>query len=427
MHRCPFPNPTHPERRHRGLASFAGLGIGSRQKALSVLGTWVVDRDALDPIRAIEEIIAGAHPIESNHDSGWVIMLSYELGRRIEPKAHHQTPHLDTTTSFPLAVVQRWVGDELEQGNESTDYQLGPVRSSMGRKGYIDAVERTLAYIRAGDIYQANIAHHLDAPFSGSVTACFTDLTEGADPRFGAMMCFDHEGTRHAICSISPELFLEYDPQTRLIRTEPMKGTRPIGADVSELRESIKDRAELDMITDLMRNDLGRVAALGSVRVTNHRHIDSHRSGVLQASSSVEGRLAAGNGFGEILRATFPPGSVTGVPKVRAMQIIDELEVQPRNAYCGSMLVLDDHGAIKASVSIRTAHIWGDIDPDQPDVIHNGHFNYAVGAGVVADSDPEAEWAETLTKASVLGSALGIKLDTVSDHDGESCEKLESD
>jgi len=415
MHRCPPPNPTAPRFLLRGQATLAGLGIVSLERTVNILDTWVIDRDASDPIRAIEEIIAGARPFESNQDSGWIIMLSYELGRRIEPKAHHQTPHLDntlldTTLSFPLAVVQRWVGDELEQGNESTDYQLGPVRSSMGRQGYIDAVERTLAYIRAGDIYQANIAHHLDAPFSGSVSACFSDLAVGADPRFGAMMCFDHEGTRHAICSISPELFLEYNPETRIIRTEPMKGTRPIGADVSELRESIKDRAELDMITDLMRNDLGRVSALGSVRVTNHRHIDSHRSGVLQASSSVEGRLAAGNGLGEILRATFPPGSVTGVPKVRAMQIIDELEAQPRNAYCGSMLVLDDCGAIKASVSIRTAHIWGDIDPDQPDVIYNGHFNYAVGAGVVADSDPEAEWAETLTKAAVLHSVLGIEI-----------------
>ena len=190
-----------------------------------------------------------------------------------------------------------------------------------------------------------------------------------------------------------------------------MKGTRPGGGDHAELRDSVKDRAELDMITDLMRNDLGRICTLGSVRVKDPRSIESHQSGVIQASSRIEGQLRSGVGLGEIIRAVFPPGSVTGAPKVRAMQIIDELEHQPRSPYCGSMLLLDDAGAMHASVLIRTTHIWGGIDPEVSDGILNGRFSYPVGAGVVADSDSAEEWAETLVKAAILDKALGIDLD----------------
>lgn len=340
-------------------------------------------------------------------------MLSYELGRVIEPKAQRSK---NETSSFPLAVVQRWEACEAKSVAQAGEYAIGPAKSSMGKDRYIAAVERTQAYIATGDIYQANIAHHLCASFSGSASACFADLAGFAQPKLGSMMAFDYLGARHAICSISPELFIECDLESRLIRTEPMKGTRPIDGDADELRDSIKDRAELDMIIDLMRNDLGRVCRLGSVKVVEPRKIEAHKSGVLQASATIEGRLADGVGFGEIIRAAFPPGSVTGAPKVRAMQIIDELEAdeqryQPRDAYCGAMVVMDDQGMIKASVSIRTAHIWGVIDPNNPDSILNGQFVYPVGAGIVADSDPQEEWEETLIKAEVLRSALGIEFE----------------
>ncbi|HCT45306.1 MAG TPA: hypothetical protein DF699_08845, partial [Phycisphaerales bacterium] len=192
--------------------------------------------------------------------------------------------------------------------------------------------------------------------------------------------------------------------------TEPMKGTRSIDGDAAELEQSPKDRAELNMITDLMRNDLGRVCRLGSVRVSQARKIEPHASGVIQASSVIEGLLREGIGIGALIRAIFPPGSVTGAPKVRAMQIIDELEQRPRRSYCGSMMHIDERGNIEASVCIRTAHIWGEAGASGPARITNGQFVYPVGAGIVADSDPESEWQETLVKAGVLRTALGLDL-----------------
>ena len=388
----------------------AGLGNACAGINARVVGTWVIEKTDSDPVGSIARILTGDHRSRSTSDSGWLVMLSYELGRRIESKAVHSlSTRMGEANEFPIAVIQRWEAAESCTPPAGT-YQVGELKSSMGKDGYISAVERTKGYIRAGDIYQANIAHHLVAPFSGDASECFDALSQAAEPRFGSMMIFDHAGIRHAIGSISPELFLQADLTARTIRTEPMKGTRPIGADAAELRDSIKDRAELDMITDLMRNDLGRVCTLGSVQVIETRKIEPHKSGVLQASSVIDGQLAEGVGITEIINATFPPGSVTGAPKVRAMQIIDELEDRARDSYCGSMMVIDDSGRINANVAIRTAHIWGGVDPRGSSSILNGQFVYPVGAGVVADSDPEAEWAETLIKAGVLRSALGLEV-----------------
>ncbi len=393
-----------------GPVVLAGLGHGLSTENKRVEQTWIIEHDESDPARTIEGVISGYaedRSDSSESDSGWLVMLSYELGAKLEPKAAHQH---GSASGFPLAVIQRWRASN-DQPSEAASYRVGTLASSMGKAGYIAAVERTQAYIRAGDIYQANIAHQLECGFSGCARSCFDALCSSAQPRYGSMMVFEHRGQRHAIASISPELFLECDFNTRRIRTEPMKGTRPIGSDESELRDSPKDRAELDMITDLMRNDLGRLCAMGTVRVAEPRKIEAHQSGVLQASSVVEGVLAQGVGLRDIIRATFPPGSVTGAPKVRAMQIIDELEARPRNSYCGSMLNLDDHGHLTSAVSIRTAHIWGEPDPDNPAGMLDGRLVYPVGAGVVADSDPTSEWAETLVKARVLEAALGLGLD----------------
>ncbi len=382
-----------------------------------VLSTYIVDAQDPDPIASIEQrvgSVAACSGHENSGSSGWTVLLGYELGRSIESRAQYdQHAGRDESHSFPLAVIQRWElvsKDDHKQQSDSDAFEIGSLTSSMGRTGYIAAVEAVQEYIRAGDIYQANIAHHLIGSFSGSPNACFDSLVQDAEPRLGSMMVFDYHGVRHAVLSVSPELFFEYDSSSRLIVTEPMKGTRPSGSDPIELRDSIKDRAELDMITDLMRNDLGRVCELGSVRVVDPRVIESHKSGVLQASSKIQGRLRAGMGLGEILRATFPPGSITGAPKVRAMQIIDELERRPRDSYCGSMLSITDDGSIRGSVLIRTAHIRGKACAGSSDCIDQGEFVYPVGAGIVADSDPQAEWEETLVKAAVLRNALGADL-----------------
>ena len=363
------------------------------------------------PVDTLQTLVDAEH--KPSFASGWIFMLGYELGRSIEPKAIA----VDSSPSTPPIVALRWEGAWLADGGEPQwvgprerrfelreqsgglpPFALGEPVSSMGRGGYIRAVERVLEYIRAGDIYQANIAHHIRVPFEGSTRGAASALFSAADPAFGAAFSFEHAGQQHQVVSVSPELFLSFDPATRILSTRPMKGTRPGTADPAELMHASKDRAELNMIIDLMRNDLGRVCNLGSVRVTRPRTIEHHGSGVLQATASVEGVVRDPCALQDILRACFPPGSVTGAPKIRAMQIIDELEGAPRGPYCGSVLVLNDSGSFVSSVGIRTAHIAGDT------------LSYATGAGIVADSVPAQEWDETMIKAAILERALGVDL-----------------
>jgi anthranilate/para-aminobenzoate synthase component I len=177
-----------------------------------------------------------------------------------------------------------------------------------------------------------------------------------------------------------------------------MKGTRPANADPAELAAAEKDRAELAMIVDLMRNDLARVCELPTVRVEEARAVDAHAGSVLQATATVAGRLRTDRTLGDALRATFPPGSVTGAPKIRAMQIIDELETAPRHLYCGVAGWIGDDGACELSVTIRAAIVSGAGASRRVDV--------HAGAGIVADSEPEAEWTETLLKTEVMRKAL---------------------
>jgi para-aminobenzoate synthetase component 1 len=400
-------DPRDPAHETQG-AYYRAAGLGGQVGSRIVGGCWCIEHPESDPIDRIEQIVR-EHTTEG---CSWAIMLSYELGCFAEPRAD---AGLEDPLGFPLCVLMRLGEPMHDQEHAPTSYGLGRATSMTGRARYIEQVEQVRAYIAAGDIYQANIAHHLSALFKGDPIACSHELQRGAAPRYGATMRFDHAGKMHTICSISPELFVRLDRSSAIVQSEPMKGTRAIGSDANELEQSPKDRAELNMITDLMRNDLGRVCSLGSVRVRQARKIEPHASGVIQASSVVEGTLRDGIGLASILRAIFPPGSVTGAPKVRAMQIISELERRPRRAYCGSMLHIDQRGNIEASVSIRTAHIWGEADPDQPGSIRDGQFVYPVGAGIVTDSDPSAEWAETLVKAAVLERVLGVDLTDLGD------------
>lgn len=298
---------------------------------------------------------------------------------------------------------------------DSTPSTTAPLTPAWPRAQYTAAVAECLRLIAAGDAYQINLAHHLTAPFRGDALALYTRLAAAANPAHPGFLCWDDAptpdkpSTRHAVLSISPELFLTYDPATRLIRTQPMKGTRPISGDPAELRASEKDRAELNMIVDLMRNDLGRVAVPGSVRVTRPRDIDPHANSVWQATATVEATLRDDQTPADLLAAAFPPGSVTGAPKVRAAQIIRSLEPLPRGPYCGSLIRLRPDGAFTASVLIRTAHIHGTPDPSNPHAFLDARLDFPVGAGIVADSDPHTEWQETLTKARVLTDILGLQ------------------
>jgi len=347
-----------------------------------------------------------------------VILLPYDLAETCEP-AIARVPAAGAGEPVPLVIQTLAPPSDEPPDPTSTpapsSFTVGPLTPTNPRAHYTNAVREALRLIAAGDAYQINLAHHLTADFTGDALALYTRLAAATNPDHGGFLCWDdppsetdRPNRRHAVVSLSPELFLDYDPATRTVRTKPMKGTRPFDADPAELRASEKDRAELNMIVDLMRNDLGRVAVPGSVRVTRPRDVDPHANSVWQATATVEATLRDGLTPADLILATFPPGSVTGAPKVRAAQIIRALEPDPRGPYCGSLVRQHESGRRTASVLIRTAHITGTPDPANPHAFAAARLAYPVGAGIVADSDPDAEWEETLTKARVLTDTLAL-------------------
>jgi para-aminobenzoate synthetase component 1 len=267
------------------------------------------------------------------------------------------------------------------------------MRSNFSAEGYEAAVRRIIDYIAAGDVYQVNLSQRFQVPFRGDGFHLFQQLYRRNPAPFFA---FVHAGD-HQILSTSPERFLMRDRDR--VETRPIKGTRPRGADPEQdramrqaLAESTKDDAELSMIVDLLRNDIGKVCAPGSVRVAEHKRLESYRN-VYHLVSVVEGTLDADKDSVDLVRAAFPGGSITGCPKVRAMEIIDELESCRRHIYCGSIGYLSFHDTMDLSVAIRTATIVDDT------------LRFSVGGGVVYDSNPRAEYEETLHKGQTLMAA----------------------
>jgi len=269
------------------------------------------------------------------------------------------------------------------------------VRSNFTREGYLDAVARVIEYVYAGDIFQANLSQRLEAPLVGTPLDLYRRLRHRNPAPFSAYLDFGDL----VVASSSPERFLRVHPGGR-VETRPIKGTRPRGlspehdaALARALVESDKDRAENVMIVDLLRNDLSRVCRAGTVRVPELFAVE-HYATVHHLVSTVVGELAPEHDAVDLLRVAFPGGSITGAPKVRAMQIIAELEPTQRAAYCGSIGYLSLSGALDTSIVIRTCLVLG------RDVY------VQVGGGIVADSDPEQEYRETLDKARGLIAAL---------------------
>jgi para-aminobenzoate synthetase component 1 len=354
---------------------------------------------------------------------GWLGWVSYDFGRVLEPRVDGRGANADRPWPGMLwrrcedALVHDarrglwWgVGESASivsdlRARERPAFRAETPASGWGEAGYRAGVERVLRYIRDGDAYQVNLAHRFSSRCEGDARAVFERLLARARPWHAAYVEGDVEGHRVVLAGASPELFLEYDPRSRRLSTRPMKGTRRSEAPSSlgELETSVKDRAELAMIVDLMRNDLARVCELGSVRVDEPRRIERHAGGtILQATALVSGTMREGVGLPELLRATFPPGSVTGAPKVRAMQIIDELEPVRRGPYCGCAGWVSDSGHWRLGVSIRTAAVCGRAHESGMGCVAGGTLDYSAGAGIVADSDPESEWHETLAKAGIL-------------------------
>jgi para-aminobenzoate synthetase component 1 len=270
------------------------------------------------------------------------------------------------------------------------------LESNFTRAEFEGAVSRIREYIAAGDVYQVNLSQRFYAPFVASPLALYRRLRARNPAPFGAYLEFG--GT--SIASISPERFLQLDATTRQAEARPIKGTRARGSTgpqdaalARELTASQKDRAENVMIVDLLRNDLGKVCRTGSIAVPQLFGLESHPT-VHHLVSTVTGVLRAdADGF-DLLRAAFPGGSVTGAPKIRAMQIIAELERAPRGIYCGAIGYVSVTGAMDFNIPIRTI------------VLRDGGATFHAGAGIVWDSEPAAEYQETLAKARTMIEAL---------------------
>jgi para-aminobenzoate synthetase component 1 len=265
---------------------------------------------------------------------------------------------------------------------------LVPMRSDSD---YADDVSATVQAIRAGEIFQANNAREFAARISGNPRHWAAWALSSPGAQHGAFL---EIGGGQSLLSLSPELFLDVDARSRTVRTRPIKGTRPIGTDPRELERSAKDAAELHMIVDLMRNDLGRVARIGSVRVLEPRTMESHPT-VLHAVAEIAADLRPDVGPVDLLRATFPPGSVTGAPKVQSMKVIARTERFARGPYCGAIGFHDPCRRTMLSVAIRTATLEAD-----------GTLRYAAGCGIVADSDPPAETRESTLKTRAVAQLL---------------------
>lgn len=273
----------------------------------------------------------------------------------------------------------------------------GPLpASTFGREDYLRAVARAKDHIVSGDVYQVNLSHRFRVPLVGDPFDAYLRLRARNPAPFAACLNFPEL----QVLSASPERFLRVDPATRRIQTRPIKGTRPRGRTPSEdhrlareLLASEKDRAENVMIVDLERNDLGRVADIGSVRVTELAALETFPS-VFHLTSTIEARLREDRDIVDLLRATFPGGSVTGVPKVRAMEIIDALEPTARSVYTGAIGYIGFDGSLDLNIAIRTA------------AVKHGVAYIQAGGGIVADSEPSTEYEETLHKAAALIDAL---------------------
>ncbi|MBM3236995.1 aminodeoxychorismate synthase component I [Candidatus Poribacteria bacterium] len=264
------------------------------------------------------------------------------------------------------------------------------------KDAYIKAIKRAKQYIAAGDIYQVNLSQRFTADLNIHPYDLYTRLRTRNPAPFAAYLSFDDV----AIVSSSPERFLQFFADTRMVYTRPIKGTRPRGATpkedaklADELVNSEKDRAELIMIVDLERNDLGRVCEIGSVHVPELIVLEKYPT-VYHLVSTVAGKLPKNKDRIDLLKATFPGGSITGTPKIRSMEIINELEPTNRSVYTGAIGYLSFTGNMDLNIVIRTF------------IIHNGKAYFQVGGGIVADSDPEAEYQETLDKARALFDAL---------------------
>ncbi len=371
-----------------------------RQRTLPTQMQWHADRPlildtpptlsaSLDHAQAALQQL-GSFPREET----WAGYFGYDLGRLFEV-----IPDLASDDmSLPVVAFSRVdaAKPQYVAATSASPIAIQTLRSTFTRSAYLDAVHRCIEYIAAGDVFQINLSQRFTALLKRDPLAIFNELQQRFPARYPAYLDFGD----HQIISNSPELFLKIDrlpDGRRRIVNRPIKGTRPLGGGMKvALERSEKDRAELAMIVDLQRNDLGRICEIGTVQVTEPRLIETHPT-VFHGVATVEGILRESVTLSDILRATFPCGSITGCPKIRAMEIIESLEPVRRGVYCGAIGWIKGDGTMELSVAIRTM------------TIRHAQVHIPVGGGIVADSVAEEEYAETLVKAQAMFAAAGVK------------------
>jgi len=404
-----------------------------------------------NPFEALRQQLAQFHLPPASSDvplrAGAIGLLGYELGRYIErlpatagqdislPQMHWGfydsvlvTDHAggratvwatDLGGRDPKQLLDRWEALIAEASQEPAvpaecqedpklETTLDQLTCNFTPQAYRAAVARALDYIAAGDIFQVNLSQRFTAPLPCGPAELYLRLRRANPAPFAGYIAAD----RWAVLSSSPERFLRV--VDRHVETRPIKGTRPRrrvepgqrpqkvetfnARSRAALLASEKDAAELAMIVDLERNDLGRVCFYGSIRVTEPRTVESYAS-VFHTVAQVEGHLHERYDLVDLLEATFPGGSITGAPKVRAMEIIDELEPTARSVYTGGVGYIGFDGRMDLNIAIRTLLVNGD------------RVHLQVGGGIVADSTPQGEYDETLAKGFSVLEALGVRID----------------
>ena len=334
--------------------------------------------------------------IAVDHLENRCFLLSVNINQNSQKSTAKRVDHvlkmIRDGSSTPYEEESRFNGSRIKR----------KIISNFSKENYLRAVERAKQYINAGDIYQVNLSQRFQTQIEASPYEIYKRLRKINPASFSSYLKFDNK----YVISSSPERFLSLQNRpgsggmVRKIQTMPIKGTRPRGKDEDtnkkmqeELLSSKKDDAELAMIVDLERNDLGRVCNYNTVKVTEKKRLEAHPT-VYHLVATVEGELHSRYDAIDLLKATFPGGSITGAPKVRAMQIIDELEPNKRSAYTGAMGYLSFNGNMDLNIAIRTF------------LVKDDHIFFQVGGGIVADSNPEDEYQETLHKARALIDTL---------------------
>ncbi|MDA7949517.1 MAG: aminodeoxychorismate synthase component I [Hyphomicrobiaceae bacterium] len=323
--------------------------------------------------------------------------LSFEAGYALEPRFRELMPEerqvplvwfavFDEARELSAAETDEWLSE-----GDASEYRLPPPKLSMDAADYCRRFDKVKNYISAGDIYQLNLTLKGHFQFDGNPRALYRDLQHKQPVSHAAMI----QTPEFTVVSASPELFLKM--KDRRAQTRPMKGTAARGLTLDEdrgianwLASDEKSRAENLMIVDLMRNDLGRIAEIGSVRVSDLYTVETYET-LHQMTSGVEANVSADTNIASVLEKMFPPGSITGAPKVRAIEIIRELETEPRGIYTGAIGSISPDGTTHFNVAIRTLTLFAD-----------GRGEVGIGSGVVHDSQAQAEYEECILKMRFL-------------------------